>query len=170
MSRPGAEYQSPEWRRRVSEGLKHHYARKRKFAAVRPRDLARLERSGTVAPALRPLLSIAAEEAYELTEALGGSDALSPQRRVVIEDLAAMGITLRATLALFLQSCDTELVSKISALASARRASLQALGLDRISQEIDLAAHIEAHEVRAQQPISAEPDPESISTKVVADK
>jgi hypothetical protein len=170
MSRPGAKYQSPEWKRRVSEGKKRSNARKRQLAAVRPRDLARLERSGTVAPSLKPLLSIAAEEAYELTEALGGPDTLSPQRRMVIEDLAAMGITLRATLALFLQSCDTELVSKISALASARRASLQALGLDRITREIDLAAHIEAHEVRAQQPIGEESDPVPGSTKAVADK
>jgi len=161
MTRPGTEYRSPEWKRRVSEGLKHHYARKRQVAAVRPRDLARLERSGTVTLALRPLLSIAAEEAYELTEALGGSDALSPQRRMVIEDLTAMGITLRATLALFLQNYDTELASKISALASARRVSLQTLGLDRVAKELDISAYIAQKdaEVRAEAAIGAKSEP-----------
>jgi hypothetical protein len=138
MSHP----QTPDARARISHGLKRYHDRQRKVAEVSPRDLRRLEKSGTVAEALRPLLPIAAEEAYELTEALGGPEAVSPQRRMIIEDLAAMGITLRATLALFLQSSDSELVSKISALASARRASLQALGLERISKELDLTTYL----------------------------
>jgi hypothetical protein len=141
----------------VAAGLRRYHERRRKVAKVAPRDLRRLEKSGTVVHALKPLLPLAAEEAYELTEALGGLDAVSPQRRVLIEDLVAIGLALRATLALFLQNGDPELASKVGTLASARRSSLQAVGLERIAKELDLASYLAAQD-RRDGPNGSEPD------------
>jgi hypothetical protein len=154
----------------VSAGLRRYHDHRRKVAKVAPRDLRRLEQSGTVALALKPLLPLAAEEAYELTEALGGLNAVSPQRRVLIEDLVAIGLALRATLALFLQSSDPELASKVGTLAAARRASLQALGLERVAKELDLNAHLAKYERedRAQDASDSDPDSSIESTSDVA--
>ena len=168
MGRPGAEYGSPEWRERVSAGLRRYHERRRKVAQVAPRDLARLARDGELAPSLRPLLPIAAEEAYELTEALGGLASVSPQRRAIIEDIVAVGIVLRATLARFLQTRDHELGSKVGTLASARRASLQALGLERVAKELDLSTYLaqkaaesaaEVHQTASNEENGGDPDP-----------
>ena len=82
MGRAGARKGSSEWKARVSSGLRRHHERRRQEARVRPRDLDRLQASGSVAPSLRPLLAIAGEEAIELIAALGGPDQISPQRRI----------------------------------------------------------------------------------------
>jgi hypothetical protein len=149
-----------EWRDRVREGKRRRDVETAARARVAPRDLRRLERNGTVAGSLRPLVPLAREEAYQLTEALGGPDAVSPQRRVLIDDLTAVGIVLRATLALFLQNGDPELASKVGTLAGARRASLQALGLDRVAKEIDLRDYLEqAAENRAGDANGSDPAP-----------
>jgi len=174
MGRPGAEYGSPEWRERVSAGLRRYHERRRKVAQVAPRDLARLARDGELAPSLRPLLPIAAEEAYELTEALGGLASVSPQRRAIIEDIVAVGIVLRATLARFLQTRDHELGSKVGTLASARRASLQALGLERVAKELDLSTYLaqkaaestaEVHQTASNEENGGDPDPAAADTE-----
>jgi hypothetical protein len=77
---------------------------------------------------------------------------------------------LRALVAKTLQGddLDGDAVSKIASLINTRRANLTAIGLDRITREIDLAAHIEAHEVRAEQSIGEESDPVPGSSKIGA--
>ena len=138
MARKG----SPEWRERVSRGVKRGQHRRRERLRARPRDLDRLRSEGLVTESLRPLVAVAEEEAVEIFEALGGADRVTPQKRIIIEDLCAVGIALRGTLALFLQSNDPELASRIATLAGARRASLVALGLERLEKEIDLKTYL----------------------------
>jgi hypothetical protein len=129
-------------RERLSAAQSRAHARRRErnraLALVAPRDLERLRRTGTVAPALQPLLDIAATESLELADALGGPEYLSAQQRLLIEDMAAVGIALRATLAAFLQQPggDAELASKIGTLAATRRASVALLGLQRVARDI----------------------------------
>lgn len=101
-----------------------------------PRDLERLQKSGTIAPSLLPLVPIAEMESAELIDALGGSDAITPQQRILIEDAVAVGMTLRGTLALYLQKNDPELGSRISGMATTRRGIMQALGLQRAQREV----------------------------------
>ena len=79
-------------------------------------------------------------EAREITEALGGVEAVTPQQRILVEDLCAVGIGLRTNLALFVQDADPELSSRIATLAGARRQSLLALGLGRFEKALDLAS------------------------------
>jgi hypothetical protein len=123
----------------VREGTKKALATKRERALVRPRDLERLKRFGSVAPSLLPLLKIAEDEAVELAGALGGSANLTPQRHLLIEDCVAVGIALRTLLARFLQGdADADLASKIGTLAGQRRSSVVALGLDRHAREVRL--------------------------------
>jgi hypothetical protein len=93
--KPGAVKGSPEWRARTGAGVRRANERRREAARVRPRDLQRLRRSGSVAPALRPLLDIAETEAVELMDSLGGPDRVTPQRRILVEDVTAVGMVLR---------------------------------------------------------------------------
>ena len=127
---------SPETRARLSRAGVRAWEKRREAARVRPRDLERLRRSGTVSESLRPLLEIAEEEAAELVSALGGPDEISPQRRAIVEDLVAVGVVLRAELTRFLQSGDPDAGARVGTLAGARRASLSALGLERRAREV----------------------------------
>jgi hypothetical protein len=133
-----------ESRRRISRGLRRYHQRKREAARVRPRDLQRLRKSGTVSESLRPLLEIAEQESSELLEALGGVEHVSPQRRVLVEDAVAVGMVLRAELARYLQAGDADAGARVGSLANARRASLAALGLERHAREVDLQAYLAA--------------------------
>ena len=54
---------------------------------------------------------------------------------------------------------DPELASRVASITGARRASLQALGLERASREIpDLRTYLEQREARASEPIGDDPD------------
>lgn len=156
---------SPEWRRRVSEGTKRALALRRERKFLRPRDYDRYRREGLVVPQLAPLVEIAEQEAAEIITALGGPDDLTPQRRVIVEDLAAVGIALRAQLMLFLSGAEGEHASRIGTLASVRRASLTALGLERREREIDLQAYLTQRtaENRSGATNANDPDPSSAS-------
>jgi hypothetical protein len=131
---------SAETRARLSAAQRRAHVRRlersRALALVAPRDLERLRRSGTVAPALEPLLDIAATEALELAEALGGPEHLSAQQRLLVEDLAAVGLVLRAELATFLQTNDHELAARVGTLAGQRRTSVALLGLHRVALDL----------------------------------
>ena len=146
--------QTPETRRRISRGLARYRRRRKILAKTEPRDLARLKNSGTVTPALRPLLTIASEESGDIINALGGPAQVTPQQRALVEDLAAAGIALRATLMLFLQGAEGDHAARIGALVSVRRASLVCLGLNRVEHEVqDLRDYMLSHD--AQTPPSA---------------
>ena len=134
---------TPKTRDRISRGLARYRRRQKILATVGPRDLTRLEQSGTVTPALRPLLKIAGEESADLIDALGGPDQVTPQQRALVEDLAAAGIVLRATLMQYVQGAEGSHAQRIGTLVSVRRASLMALGLDRVANEVqDLSAYM----------------------------
>lgn len=157
-----AERGSREWRERVSRGAKRGLHRRRESKRARPRDLERLRRSGTVAEGLRPIAAIAEAEALEITEALGGTVHVTPQQRILIEDLCAVGIALRGTLALYLQEPDPELGSRLSTMASTRRASLALLGLSRFQHEVSLDDYLQTRAAQdaAEDAIPSEDAPE----------
>jgi hypothetical protein len=143
MPSVGTKRGSDAWRQRVAEGTRRAIARRREAALIRPRDLDRLRSSGLVTEGLRPLLKIAEQEASELFAALGGVGRVSEQKRILIEDLCAVGVALRGTLAAYLRTSDSELASRIATLAGARRSSLAALGLERLEREVmDLQTYL----------------------------
>lgn len=133
---------SLEHRERISRGVRRAHERKRQGAKLRPRDLERLEKEGVVVPALAPIVAIGKAEGRELMLALGGEDQVSPQKRILVEDLVACGIGLRGVLQLFVQSHDPELASRIASLAGARRQILSLLGLDRFERTLDVTRGI----------------------------
>jgi hypothetical protein len=134
-------------------------------AKVRPRDLDQLRRSGTVSDALRPLLDAADTENAELLDAIGG-DAASPQRRAILADVVRVGLILRGELARYLQSGEADAASRVGTLASTRRASLIAIGLDRVeSGDVSLAEYI----AQRQTSVSATSEPLSASARAGKD-
>ena len=143
--RPGAPRSSPEWRARVSAGLRRYYERRRYVAKVVPSDLAAIRTSGQVPAHLAPFLEAAHVEAEALIEALGGPDALSPQRCALVHDVARVGLVMRAELARYVQSGEGDSAARVGTLAGQRRATLQALGLDRVTRELDLESYLRKH-------------------------
>lgn len=154
---------SERTRARISHGLRRYYDRKRREAEVKPQDLTRLRASGTVPVRLVGFLEGAEVEAERLLEALGGPDRASPQRRALVEDVARLGLVLRAELARYVQAGDSDAAARVGTLANARRASLVALGLDRAAKPVpDLRTYL-AEKAREKPPTSAnggDPDPE----------
>ena len=142
---------SERHRQRISAGVSRWHRLRRERAKVRPRDLDRLARSGVVAPALQPIVRVAADEAAELFAALGGIDHVSEQKRILVEDLVAVGIALRGQLQLYLQGADGEVAGRIGTLAGARRASLVALGLERHVREVTLQDYLKQRDAERQE-------------------
>lgn len=142
--KPGARHGSAEWRQRVSEGLLRFNAVRRERARVMPAEVLRVRETGTLADSLRALgLAEAAEvEAADLTDALGGGESLSAQRRLVIEDLVRVGLVMRGELARYLQSGDSDAGARVGTLAGQRRASLALLGLDARRDEVSLDEYL----------------------------
>jgi hypothetical protein len=110
---------------------------------------------------LKACAVLAQKEALGLVSALGGVDNISEQRLVLIQDVARLGLVLRAVMARFLQGDgDPELASRVASITSARRSSLVALGLERVAKELDLNTYQiqKAAENRAQATIDTDPD------------
>jgi hypothetical protein len=167
VPRPGAKRGSEEWRRRVSDGARRAASRRRSSARIRPRDLDRLRRDAQVAAAVRPLLRVAEDETIAVIEDLGGEDCVSAQQRALVDDLAWLGLVLRTMMWIFVTRPDPDLASRIATLASARRANLVALGLERHRREVDLSAYLQgkAADVGAGNAIEPDPAPQDASTQ-----
>jgi hypothetical protein len=126
-----------------SESVSRWWEHRRALWRVSPGELVELQKHGNVSESLKACAALAQEEALGLVSALGGIENISEQRMVLIQDTARLGLVLRAVVARFLQGDgDADLASKVGTLASARRASLQALGLERISKELDLTTYL----------------------------
>jgi hypothetical protein len=155
----------------IARGTKRALEMRRRIARIAPGEILELQRSGTLSASLRPFASQAVEESLGFLQALGGDEeGVSEQRIALVQDAARAGLMMRALMAKVLQSDepDGDAISKICSLINARRANLTAIGLDRVSQEIDLVAHIEAHEACAQQPIDAKSEPVHEPSSVAA--
>jgi hypothetical protein len=141
--------QPPHVRERIRRGLVRAHERRRAALRVVPSDLARLQ-AGDVAPSLAGFLADAQAEAESLMDALGGADRVSPQRSIVVADLVRAGLVLRAQLAMFLRTQDPDAGSRVGSLLAARRASLVAVGLDRVQLDaLDLDVYAREHAERA---------------------
>jgi hypothetical protein len=114
-------------------------------AAVSMADVRRLRYFGQVSAALKPLASEAERELGDLLADKG--DGATAAERTILEDVARLGLLLRATFAAYLQAPDVELAKTVGTLAGQRRAGLAAVGLERRARAITVGrviAEIEA--------------------------
>ena len=116
----------------------------------RPGDVVSASRGaydhfGVVSESMKPLAKMAQVELRGWIADLGGDDNVSAQERAVLEDCARLGIILRAQLLRFMRSDGNDRHASTSATTAvaARRAGLQAVGLERRARELDLADYIE---------------------------
>jgi len=108
-------------------------------------DVRRLRYHGLVADSLKPLATEMGRELGDLLADKG--DAVTAAERLILEDVARVGLLLRSLFAVYLETQDPEIASKVSSLAGQRRASLVAVGLERRARPITVAgvlAEIEA--------------------------
>src|SRR5258706_5395257 len=136
-------HHTPATRERLRAINKANRARLRARRLIAPSEVLEVERNGTIADKLRPFAIQAAQEPHDVAVDLGGVDACSAQVRVLLSDLGRLGLVVRVLVARFLQGDgDPELASKIGTLAGQRRSTLQALGLERREQDVDLRAYL----------------------------
>jgi hypothetical protein len=144
--KPGAKYRSPEWRGRISSGLRVMHERRRQAATVLPSDLVRWTRRGSVRKELAGLLEVHAGEMADIGNALGGLGTLSPQRQALLRDWCRLGVAVSLVAGRMLSKPDTaeagELASRLATLATARARILSLVGLDERREELDLPAYI----------------------------
>ena len=120
-----------------SESVRRSWELRRALWEVSPSEIREAQRGGVVSESLKRHAQDAQVEALSLTAALGGVERISEQRLILIQDTARLGLVLRAVIARFLQGDgDPELASRVASIAGARRASLQALGLERAPQDV----------------------------------
>jgi hypothetical protein len=147
-----------------SESVRRWWEHRHALWDVSPGELVALQKTGMLSESLKGYAVLAQEEALALVNALGGDSEVSTQRMLLIQDVARLGLVLRAVMGRFVQGDgDPELASRVASITSARRASLQALGLERISKEIDLTEHLARRDAenRAQEAIGAKSEPVS---------
>lgn len=157
--KPGTDAYGPEWRERVSSGLRRFNAQRRARGAVMDADLRALVRGeAECRPALRPYLRAGIAEAQAVIEALGGPEALSPQRQALARDLARLSAVAGALTAAFFRTEDPELVPKLTSTIQARRTLLERLGLDWRREEHDLGQYLASRDREpAREPAQAPP-------------
>src|SRR5262245_57149229 len=152
---------------------KHNAAMRRDRNRIAPSELRQVERTGTGSPKLAPYERQAADGAFDLSNALGGYDALSVQQRLLVADFARTELVQAVVVAMFRQTGgDPELVPKLTALMSQRRATLQLLGINHLERELELPAEIvrPAHENRASTTTASGPDLQDQPVEIGADK
>ena len=66
---------------------------------VMPKDLEQLREAGAIAPSLAPYAKDCEYETSDLVTSLGGEESLSAQELMLVQDLARVGLVLRAELA-----------------------------------------------------------------------
>lgn len=161
---PGAPYGSDEWKARGVRGRAWAREQRRRRSQIAPAELEALRKSGTVSESIRALglVDAAQAEAVDLLDALGGEEHVSPQRRVLIDDVARIGLVMRAELARYVQKGDADAAGRVGTLAGQRRSSLAALGLDvrRVERDLDeyLARRTPAERANGSDP-HAQPEP-----------
>jgi hypothetical protein len=135
----------------IARGTRWALEKRRRIARIAPGEILELQRSGTLSTSLRPYAAQAIEESLGFLQALGGDEEnVSEQRIALVQDAARAGLVMRALMAKVLQGDDPDgdTISKICSFINARRANLVAIGLDRVSQEMDVSAYVAKHDAQ----------------------
>ena len=138
-----AEMGSPEYEKRVQRGVKQSAARKRETLRINLPEIRHYRKEGLVSPSMLPLVKIAEDELRAIIQAMGGPECITEQERALAEDFARMGVVLRGELARYIGG-EPKAGQLVGALASHRRNSPVALGLERRQKEIGLEDYIDA--------------------------
>lgn len=126
-----------------SESVRRYWKRRHALWNVSPGEFVELQKHGTISESLKQSAVGTQEETLSIVAGLGGVENISEQRLVLVQDTARLGLVLRAVMARFLQGDgDPELASRVATITSARRQNLQALGLERVSKELDLQSYL----------------------------
>lgn len=114
-------------------------------------------KSGVVSPDVRDAVTGAEIEAETVLAALGGIDNVSPQRMLLVRDLARAGVIARVVFGRLLREgvLENDAIGKITSIFRSRTSTMIALGLDRAQRDaLDLKTYLAS---RAAAP-AAEPE------------
>ena len=137
--------------RRVQEG-----------ARVALPDIRKYQYAGLVAEPVKPFLRWAEAELAELLADKG--DGATAAERAALEDVARLGLILRCEFARYLETQDQAAAQRVTALAGQRRASLQAVGLERRARPVTLGSVVaELEREKNGKPTPASSTPENSS-------
>ena len=136
---------SPEWKARITEGLRRHHADRRGREHLRPSQIDLWIRRGRIAPQLRPIVTVRASQAQQMAEDLGGD--LTAMQQAAIEGWLQVQVAADAFFLAFAETGDVgcRAAERLSSVVSAARSMLVALGLERRAKDvIDIQGYMEA--------------------------
>jgi hypothetical protein len=152
-----------EAKARMSRSGKRRAARDRERLKLTPKAVRRYLAFRECAPGLKPIVRAAEEEMVDLVVDLTGGgtiEDLPAGKRLLVESAMQTLVASRAMFAMFVESRDVELASRMATQATTLHRALTTLGLERRAKEVDLAAYLreKAREDRAEKPNGDGPD------------
>jgi hypothetical protein len=164
-----------EARARMSRSGKRRAVRDRERLKLTPKALRRYLAFRECAPGLKPIVRASEEEMLDLVADLTGGgtiEDLPAGKRLLLESAMQTVVASRALFAMFIETRDCELASRMATQATTLHRALVTLGLERVARELDLTTYLEqkAAQDRADAPNAAAPDPSIESTSKVANR
>jgi hypothetical protein len=129
----------------MSRKAKHRAARERERLKLTPKAVRRYVAFRECAEGLKPIVRSAEEDMIDLIHDLTGGgtiDDLPAAKRLLVESALQTVVASRAMFAIFIETRDPELASRMATQATTLHRALTTLGLDRISREIDLGTYL----------------------------
>ena len=150
-------------RAKMSRSGKRRAARDRERLKLTPKAVRRYLAFRKCAPGLKPLIRAAEEEMVDLVTDLTGGGTIEDvpaAKRLLLESAMQTLVASRAMFAMFVETRDVELASRMATQLTALHRVLLTLGLEKFKREIDLAAYLEqkARENRAGRANGGDPD------------
>jgi hypothetical protein len=158
----GAQH-TDESRAKMSRSGKRRAARDRERLKLTPKAVRRYLAFRVCAPGLKPIIRAAEEEMVDLVVDLTGGgtiEDLPAGKRLLVESAMQTLVASRAMFAMFVETRDTDLASRMATQATTLHRALTTLGLERIAKEIDLSTYLaqKSAENRGDEEISTGPD------------
>jgi hypothetical protein len=138
-------HHTAEARAKMSRSGKRRAARDRERLKLTPKAVRRYLAFRECAPGLKPIIRAAEEEMVDLVTDLTGGGAiedLPAGKRLLIESAMQTLVASRAMFAMFVESRDVELASRMATQATTLHRALVTLGLERLEREINLGAQL----------------------------
>jgi hypothetical protein len=150
-----------EARAKMSRSGKRRAARDRERLKLTPKAVRRYLAFRECAPGLKPIIRAAEEEMVDLVVDLTGGgtiEDLPAGKRLLVESAMQTLVASRAMFAMFVETRDTELASRMATQATTLHRALTTLGLERPERVIDLSTYLKAREESAGDANGGDPD------------
>lgn len=127
---------SEEHRRRISEGVKRAWARRKALTTPRPAQVTRWQETGEVAPELAAMVEVRARQAEAMVQDLGGAEELSALERAILDGWLQAQVAADVEFGRLARGETEGAPERLLTALNTARANLMALGLRRRAKPV----------------------------------